>query len=116
MSAAAKKKTAARRKSKKKDVVFGLGTTGLSVARYLARNDIDAIYLDSRETPPGLDELAEICPDAEVICGGTSEKILKKASRIIASPGIADSEPLLAAARDADIRRHQRHRAVRRRG
>ena len=103
MSAAAKKKTAAKRKSKKKDVVFGLGTTGLSVARYLARNDIDAIYLDSREAPPGIDELADICPDAEVICGDTSEKVLKKASRIIASPGIADSEPLLAAARDADI-------------
>ena len=103
MNAAARKKTAAKRKPRKKDLVLGLGTTGLSVARYLARNDVDAIYLDSREAPPGLGDLADICPGAEVICGETPEKILKKASRIIASPGIPDSDPFLVSAREAGI-------------
>ena len=103
MSAAAKKKPAARRSAKKKDVVFGLGNTGLSVARYLARNDIDAIYIDTRDEPPGLDELQELCPDAEMHVGDTPVKVIKKASRIIASPGIADTDPFLDAARDAGV-------------
>jgi UDP-N-acetylmuramoylalanine--D-glutamate ligase len=84
-------------------VVFGLGKTGLSVARYLARNDIDAIYIDSRENPPGIDELQKTCPGAEVHTGEISTKLLKGASRIIASPGIADSDPFLAAARKAGV-------------
>jgi UDP-N-acetylmuramoylalanine--D-glutamate ligase len=103
MTAAAKKKTAAKRATKKKDVVFGLGTTGLSVARYLARNDIDAIFVDSREAPPGLDELGDVCPDAEVVVGDTPKRLLKKASRIIASPGIADSDPFLVSARESGV-------------
>ena len=32
-----------------KDLVVGLGATGLSIARYLARKDENAIYFDSRE-------------------------------------------------------------------
>ena len=48
------------------DLVVGLGATGLSIARYLRRNDINAMFFDSRENPPGMDELDEIWPDAEV--------------------------------------------------
>jgi len=103
MTAAAGKKSAAKRSTRKKDVVLGLGKTGLSVARYLARKDVDAIYVDTRNEPPGLDELTDICADAEVVLGEAPEKLLKKASRIIVSPGIADSEPFLGAARDAGI-------------
>jgi len=103
MSAAAKRKPAAKRSAKKKDLVFGLGATGLSIARYLARNAADAIYVDSREQPPGLTALQEICPDAEVILGDTGDTLLKSVSRIIASPGIPDSDPLLVAARDKGI-------------
>ena len=40
-----------------KDLVLGLGATGLSIARYLQRIDHDAIFLDSRDEPPGIDEL-----------------------------------------------------------
>ena len=39
---------------------MGLGATGLSIARYLKRNDANAIFFDSREEPPGLEELEEI--------------------------------------------------------
>jgi len=51
--------------------------------------------------PPGIDELERICPDAEVIVGEVPEKIPRGISRIIVSPGIADSEPFLVLARDA---------------
>ncbi len=103
MSAAAKKKPAAKRSAKKKDLVLGLGKTGLSVARYLSRNDIDAIYVDSRDEPPGLDELHTLCPDADVHVGDMPAKLVKKASRIIASPGIADADPFLEEARQAGV-------------
>ena len=106
MSAAAKKKSPARKRAtrpKKKDLVFGLGATGLSVARFLERNNSNAIFADSRKKPPGLGELAEISPDAEVITGGADDKVLKNVSRVIASPGVADSEPLLKAARKKNI-------------
>lgn len=103
MSAAAKTKSESRRASRKKDLVFGLGATGLSVARYLARNGVDAIYLDSRKLPPGIDDLAALCPHATVVLGETPEELLRDVARIIASPGIADSEPFLRAARDKAI-------------
>jgi UDP-N-acetylmuramoylalanine--D-glutamate ligase len=106
MIAAAKKKRASRKKTAKKkqmDLVFGLGATGLSVARFLQRKQIAATFVDSRAEPPGLAELSDISPDAEIVLGAVSDKLLKNTARIIVSPGIADSEPLLCAARERDV-------------
>jgi UDP-N-acetylmuramoylalanine--D-glutamate ligase len=80
-----------------KDLVAGLGATGLSIARYLKRNDGNAIFYDSRKKPPGLDQLSEIFPDAELRLG--NDKLPGTVRRIIASPGIPDAHPLLAKAR-----------------
>jgi UDP-N-acetylmuramoylalanine--D-glutamate ligase len=76
-----------------KDMVVGLGATGLSIARYLQRAGITATYFDSRDEPPGIDELAELSPDAKVLLGGN--KLPRGIERIIASPGVSDSHPLL---------------------
>ncbi|MDH3441389.1 MAG: UDP-N-acetylmuramoyl-L-alanine--D-glutamate ligase [Gammaproteobacteria bacterium] len=103
MSAAAKRKPAGKRSAAKRDVVFGLGKTGLSVARYLARNDVEAVFIDSRDEPPGIDELQDIFPNAELHTGEIPQKMIKHASRIVASPGIADSDPFLVAARNAGV-------------
>jgi len=84
-----------------KDLVVGLGATGLSVARYLKRSDAAASFFDSREEPPGMAELDQIWPDAEVLLGDI--KLPKNVARIIASPGIADSHPLLASARKKKV-------------
>ena len=80
-----------------RDLVFGLGATGLSIARYLRRNDADALFLDSREQPPGIDELHDVWPDADVILGEAT--LPGGIDRIIVSPGIADSDELLQQAR-----------------
>jgi UDP-N-acetylmuramoylalanine--D-glutamate ligase len=85
------------------DLVFGLGITGLSVARYLKRNGIDAVFADSRREPPGLDELRALLPEAEIILGDSPNAALEGIERIIASPGVADSDPLIAAARTSGI-------------
>jgi UDP-N-acetylmuramoylalanine--D-glutamate ligase len=95
MNAAKKKKAA------KKDFVLGLGATGLSIARYLQREDRDAIFFDSRDEPPGLADLEELCPDAEVILG--EAELPGDVDRVIVSPGIPDSDPLIQAARKAKL-------------
>ncbi len=100
MSAVKKLKAAT---SKADNLVFGLGITGMSVARYLKRKGIDALFVDSRSEPPGLDELHELLPDADVILGENATVQLSNINRIIASPGVADSEPMLTVARKAGI-------------
>jgi len=90
-----------KRKTAAKDMVVGLGATGLSIARYLQRSDSKAMFFDSRDEPPGLEELEEIFPDAKVLLGGS--KLPKSVKRIIASPGVADSHPLLAKAHKKQI-------------
>jgi UDP-N-acetylmuramoylalanine--D-glutamate ligase len=79
----------------------GLGATGLSIARYLQRADIKATFYDSRDEPPGIEELAGIFPDAKVLLGDI--ELPKGIKRIIASPGIPDSHPILAAAKQKKI-------------
>lgn len=93
---------AARKKNaKSRDLVYGLGATGLSVARYLKRAERDAVFIDSREEPPGLDELEDLWPDAKVTAGAT--KLPTSIERVIASPGVADTDELIGAARKKKI-------------
>ena len=98
---AAKKKTAAKRARQGRDLVFGLGSTGLSIARYLRRAERDAVFMDTRDEPPGVDELEELWPDAELVLG--AEKLPRDVARIIVSPGIPDHNELLVKARKKKI-------------
>ena len=92
---------AAKKKAPDKDLVFGLGTTGLSIARYLQRAGRDARFIDTRDEPPGLDELEELWPDADLVAG--ADKLPKGIGRIIVSPGIPDDHELLQKARKDKI-------------
>lgn len=105
MSAVKKKKRSYRKPAaaKVENLVLGLGVTGLSVARYLKRNGVNARFFDSRSEPPGLDELNDLAPDADVVLGDSTDAALVNIKRIVVSPGVADSEPLLKAARSAGI-------------
>lgn len=86
-----------------RNLVYGVGETGLSIARFLKRVDANAIYVDSRATPPGLDELQAIQPGADVALGEPSPAMLDGVARVIVSPGISDRDPLLDAARNRGI-------------
>ena len=92
---------AAKKKSPRKDLVFGLGTTGLSIARYLQRSERDALFMDTRDEPPGVDELEQLWPDANIVLGAGA--LPKGVGRIIVSPGIADNHDLLKKARKAKL-------------
>jgi UDP-N-acetylmuramoylalanine--D-glutamate ligase len=88
-------------KSARRDLVLGLGATGLSIARYLRRSGSDALFADTREEPPGMQALERLWPGADVLLGET--KLPRGIDRIIVSPGIADDCPLLRAARKAKV-------------
>jgi UDP-N-acetylmuramoylalanine--D-glutamate ligase len=80
-------------------LIVGLGKTGLSCARFLAAHGEEIAITDSRERPPGLAELRTLLPDAAVFLGGFSEDALKRADRIVLSPGVAVTTPFIAKAR-----------------
>ncbi|HEX5786911.1 MAG TPA: UDP-N-acetylmuramoyl-L-alanine--D-glutamate ligase [Woeseiaceae bacterium] len=85
-----------------KDLVVGLGATGLSVARFLKRHGLDAAFCDTRDAPPGIDALNEIFPDVTVLLGSRLH-LPQDTSRVIVSPGVPDSEPLIVEARRAGV-------------
>jgi UDP-N-acetylmuramoylalanine--D-glutamate ligase len=87
--------------SANRDLVLGLGATGLSIARYLRRAGHEALFADTREEPPGKQELEALWPNADLLLGET--RLPPGINRIIVSPGIADHSPLLQAARAAHI-------------
>ncbi len=84
-------------------IVLGLGATGLSVVRYLCDQGVIPLVMDSREQPPGADQLAAAYPDVELIAGGFDCRYLVQASQIIISPGISVETPEVRAAFDMGI-------------
>lgn len=98
---AAKKKAKKNAAAMGKDLVFGLGATGLSIARYLQRNDRNAIFVDTRSEPPKLNELKESWPDADVHLGTST--LPGSIDRLIVSPGVADDDDLLSKARNKKL-------------
>jgi UDP-N-acetylmuramoylalanine--D-glutamate ligase len=84
--------------SSKLTIILGLGVTGLSVVRFLARQEIKFIVMDSRENPPGLDNLHKEFANVKCILGKLDEELLCIASEIIISPGFDLKTPEIATA------------------
>ncbi len=88
-------------------LVLGLGESGLAMARWCARHGCRLRIADTRETPPGLPELAVHGVDADFVGGPFSTALLDGVELVAISPGLsplaADLVPLLAAARERGI-------------
>ena len=80
------------------NLIVGLGKTGLSCARHLARRGEPFALIDSRANPPELAALRREFPEAEVHLGGFDPMVIFRAERLIVSPGVALSESTLVAA------------------
>ncbi len=89
--------------SDQRRVIVGLGQTGLSVARHLARQGQSFAVVDSRVAPPGLEELSREMPAVPVHLGSFAADVLGSASTLYVSPGISLQEPAVAAALSAGI-------------
>jgi UDP-N-acetylmuramoylalanine--D-glutamate ligase len=81
-----------------KTLVVGLGKTGVSCARYLRAQGVLAAVTDSRDAPPGLDTLRREMPDLAVFVGRFRPEVFAAAERLVVSPGVPVSEPLIQAA------------------
>jgi UDP-N-acetylmuramoylalanine--D-glutamate ligase len=84
-----------------KTLIVGLGATGLSVARYLAARGESFVAVDTRSEPPGLLQLSEIDPQAEVQLGAFEPELFGCAARLVVSPGVSLREAALRYAVDA---------------
>ncbi len=92
--------------SDRRTLVVGLGKTGLSCVRYLSEKGRDLAVADSRQDPPGLQELREFWPEVPVHLGEFDTEMFAGFNELVVSPGISISEPAIveAAARGAGIR------------
>jgi len=79
-------------------IVVGLGKSGMSVVRHLARRGQPFAVVDTRANPPELATLQAQYPEIEVRCGELDVDFLCRASELLVSPGLAVSTPALQAA------------------
>jgi len=79
-------------------IVVGLGKSGMSLVRHLARRGLPFAVADTRANPPELATLRTQYPDVEVRCGELDVDFLCRASELLVSPGLAVSTPALQAA------------------
>ncbi|WP_324731679.1 UDP-N-acetylmuramoyl-L-alanine--D-glutamate ligase [Pseudomonas paeninsulae] len=86
-------------------IVVGLGKSGMSLVRFLARQGLAFAVVDSRANPPELSTLREQFPQVEVRCGELDVDFLCRASELLVSPGLAIATPALqeAAARGVKL-------------
>lgn len=85
-------------------VVIGLGKTGLSCARYLAKQGANFALADTRQLPPNLDQIRAEFPDCEIRLGELSAEFLKSADTLYLSPGVGQSDPAIVAAVKAGVK------------
>ena len=79
-------------------VVVGLGKSGMSLVRFLARHGQSFAVADSRENPPELARLQHEYPEVTVHCGPLSAELLSAAQILYVSPGLALSTPAIQTA------------------
>jgi UDP-N-acetylmuramoylalanine--D-glutamate ligase len=86
-----------------KTVIVGLGKTGLSCARFLARQGADVMVVDSRAEPPGKNELQQELPEVMTQFGPFDAALLQQAELLVVSPGVSLREPAIAVAIEAGV-------------
>lgn len=77
-------------------LVVGLGKTGLSCLRYLAKKNIPIAVTDSRAEPPELKIVQTEFPNVLIECGKFSESLIQQATELVMSPGVSLQEPAIA--------------------
>ena len=80
-------------------LVVGLGKSGLSSIKYLVKQGYDVVVTDSRQSPPGLEQLQKEYPQIRAYIGGFAAEAFESAECIVVSPGVSIREPLIAESR-----------------
>ena len=82
----------------KNALVVGLGETGLSMARFLARRGARVRVADSRDDPPALAQLEKAVPQAELALGAFRDASFAGVDLVAISPGVPLATPQVRAA------------------
>jgi UDP-N-acetylmuramoylalanine--D-glutamate ligase len=82
----------------KQVLVLGLGDTGLSALRWLNRQGARLSVADTRDNPPGVEALKAELPQVQLYTGAFTAAIFSGVDLVVASPGVALSEPEIQAA------------------
>ena len=84
-------------------LVVGLGATGLSVARFLASRGDEALVIDSRVRPPGLEALRQDQPQIPIVLESLDVRWLQGVSQVVLSPGLGLDIPIIVEAQRSGI-------------
>ena len=76
-------------------LVFGLGDTGWSVAKYLRKRGSAFVLADTRSSPPHLADAQREMAEVEVFLKEIPPSIMKMVDEVVLSPGIDLSHPLV---------------------
>ena len=69
-----------------KTLVVGLGETGASAAAWPAHENMAAVFVDSRDNPPGLERVRELMPAAQIMCGDLPVCVPDDVTDVLVSP------------------------------
>ncbi|MCG8670180.1 MAG: UDP-N-acetylmuramoyl-L-alanine--D-glutamate ligase [Pseudomonadales bacterium] len=83
--------------------VLGLGQTGKSCVRFLKSQGKSVVAVDTRENPPGLEELTDEFPDLEFRGGALTEEILQGFDELVVSPGISIKQKAIREAMEQGV-------------
>jgi UDP-N-acetylmuramoylalanine--D-glutamate ligase len=82
----------------RRNLVVGLGKTGVAAVRWLSAQGETVTVTDSRVQPPGLEALGELRASLPMHLGGFDPALLEATDRVVLSPGVSRDEPLIRAA------------------
>jgi UDP-N-acetylmuramoylalanine--D-glutamate ligase len=74
-------------------VIVGLGSTGLSCAKYFMSISREFRVVDTRLAPPGLEQLLALKPNVDLALGPFSDSVFDGAQELVVSPGVSLSTP-----------------------
>jgi UDP-N-acetylmuramoylalanine--D-glutamate ligase len=86
-----------------KVVIVGLGSTGISCAKYFESKGKSFKIVDSRKEPPGLKTLLELLPNVELELGVFKKETFISANCLVVSPGVSLLTPVIAAAKENGV-------------
>lgn len=87
----------------KQAVVVGLGDTGFACVRWLLGQGARVRAADSRSAPPHAARLCQEFPQVPLTTGPFQDATFAAADLIVLSPGVAQREPAIAAARQRGV-------------
>ncbi len=86
-----------------KNIIFGLGQSGMSCARYFDRKGIHYTLIDTRSNVPNQNEISQLNNCQAIYLGAFDESVLDSCESLIVSPGISLKHPFVTQANKRNI-------------